>query len=294
MSVKDLLIALVLAALAAYSVAAARAAWRDPDWQPSPFASLGRARATVAIAVVLVSAAVLMIGVTIASARTGASAHAITVGFGLPGIAGVLVGGALALMLSTSGRPRSLVPPPLRAGVARAVGGVLVQAQAGNGQAAAAFGASNAADSGGSSTAGSAASSPGHPALADRGAAAYLSKPGDPAILATASADGGGVVAVLRSGSGYRDVLRAYKIMIDGQEAGRIRRGQRVDLPVRQGKHDIRLTIDWCASPVVPVQVDRGEVARLYCEPNGGPARQAMYAAASNPGQYIRLVRVPA
>jgi hypothetical protein len=116
MSVSDLVVTLLLIALAGYSVVIARTAWRDPNWQP-----LGRGwrfspRAVVARAIILISITVLMAGVTIASATTGADARTITAAVGLPGIVGVLAGGLLAVTLTSAGWPASLVPPSLRAG----------------------------------------------------------------------------------------------------------------------------------------------------------------------------------
>jgi hypothetical protein len=116
MSVTDLVVALVAAGLAAYSVTTVRAAWRDPDWRPLLRGWRFSPHAIVAQALIMVSVALLMIAVTVASATAGATARAITFIGAVPGMLGVLAGGLLAVTLTTAGRPESLVPPPFRAG----------------------------------------------------------------------------------------------------------------------------------------------------------------------------------
>lgn len=48
--------------------------------------------------------------------------------------------------------------------------------------------------------------------------------------------------------SGFKDSLRAYKIVMDGEIIGGIENGQVVDLNVPPGKHQLFLKIDWCRS----------------------------------------------
>ena len=114
--------------------------------------------------------------------------------------------------------------------------------------------------------------------------------PVDETVVAAAAGEGRGVISLARSAGGFRDLLRAYKVLIDRREVGSAKRGQRLHLPVTAGHHDIQLKIDWCSSPVLTVEVAPGAVTRLHCEPGGGPA--AARRALDNPADYIRLVQV--
>ena len=81
------------------------------------------------------------------------------------------------------------------------------------------------------------------------------------------------------------DVLRAYRVLIDGAEVGEIRRGQTVDYDVAPGAHKVHLEIDWCASHTVALDLAAGQEAQLECKarpPMGG------WSAAA-PSGYISL-----
>lgn len=60
---------------------------------------------------------------------------------------------------------------------------------------------------------------------------------------------------------GLRDRARAYKVMIDGQEAGTVRHGQQESFQVTPGTHEVFLKIDWCRSPKLSVEVAGGQRA---------------------------------
>jgi hypothetical protein len=45
------------------------------------------------------------------------------------------------------------------------------------------------------------------------------------------------------------DVLRSYKVVIDGNADGEIRRGETKTFDVPPGRHDIHLEIDWAKEP---------------------------------------------
>jgi len=52
----------------------------------------------------------------------------------------------------------------------------------------------------------------------------------------------------LKRASEIADMLRTYKIVLDGNEVGTIRRGKEVTLEVAPGPHRMWLRIDWCES----------------------------------------------
>jgi hypothetical protein len=93
---------------------------------------------------------------------------------------------------------------------------------------------------------------------------------------------GAGIV-LSRDRRGPRDLLRSYAVIVDGEQVAKIRRGQRLELPVAAGRHVIFLKIDWCKSPNVEFEAQPGEKIQLTCAP-GGPD--------INAESYIRLQRV--
>jgi hypothetical protein len=69
------------------------------------------------------------------------------------------------------------------------------------------------------------------------------------------------------------DVLRTYKVVIDGNRAGEIRRGETKTFDVTPGRHEIHLEIDWAKSRNVELNLSSGDVASLSCSarpPNAG------------------------
>ena len=52
------------------------------------------------------------------------------------------------------------------------------------------------------------------------------------------------------------NILRAYKIFIDGVYRGKIKEGETKEFPVENGKHTIRAKIDWGGSKELIVDVN--------------------------------------
>ena len=75
---------------------------------------------------------------------------------------------------------------------------------------------------------------------------------------------------VLRRGGGFRDILRAYRIIVDGREVGKINRNSEIRIPVSAGKHAVQLKIDWCSSSELIISVADGISMALECGPNHG------------------------
>ncbi len=75
------------------------------------------------------------------------------------------------------------------------------------------------------------------------------------------------VIRVKRSTS-YPDRIRAYRILVDGQEMVRLNDGQSVELPVISGRHTIVAKIDWCSSPTLNVTIRDGETVNFECGNN--------------------------
>lgn len=104
------------------------------------------------------------------------------------------------------------------------------------------------------------------------------------------SDDADATIVISRKHGGWRDWLRSYGIMVDTNLVGKIKRGQRVELPVSHGQHELFLKIDWCTSRSITFDVQPGAVVEFFCEP-GGPATAGMRTVLGDTGQYITLTR---
>ncbi|WP_329116649.1 hypothetical protein [Streptomyces sp. NBC_01465] len=100
---------------------------------------------------------------------------------------------------------------------------------------------------------------------------------------------GQGTIELTRVPDGYRDFLRSYTVLVDEVPAGRIRRGQTLNLQVPAGTHQLRLTIAWCSSPAMTVDIDAGTPAYFACAPGDQPS--AITAVTSGANDYISLWR---
>jgi hypothetical protein len=65
----------------------------------------------------------------------------------------------------------------------------------------------------------------------------------------------------------WADLLRSYKIIVDGNVMGTIRRGQEVTLEVEPGQHFMWLRIDWTGSNGISFVHD-GSTLELECGSN--------------------------
>jgi hypothetical protein len=72
-----------------------------------------------------------------------------------------------------------------------------------------------------------------------------------------------GTVTVRRI-AGTRDFLREYRVYVDSELQGRIAEDESLDLLLPRGPHEIRLRIDWAASPALTVQVSEAD-QEVYC-----------------------------
>jgi hypothetical protein len=81
------------------------------------------------------------------------------------------------------------------------------------------------------------------------------------------------------------DVLRTYKVVIDGTAVGDIRRGETKTFEVPPGRHEIHLEIDWAKSRNLELSLSAGDVASLTC--SARPPNAGWTALASK--SYIRL-----
>jgi hypothetical protein len=79
-------------------------------------------------------------------------------------------------------------------------------------------------------------------------------------------------IEIRRSPSGWRDAARSYKILVDEEEVGRVRRGEAARLPLGPGAHVVQLKADWKRSAQFTLNGDADEVFRFRCGPRSGVA----------------------
>jgi hypothetical protein len=77
-----------------------------------------------------------------------------------------------------------------------------------------------------------------------------------------------GTLVLTRAETGLRDQHRSYKVLIDGAEAGKIKRAETLRFPLSEGRHTLQLKIDWCTSRTWPFVVRNGQTAAFGCAPS--------------------------
>ena len=68
---------------------------------------------------------------------------------------------------------------------------------------------------------------------------------------------------VLRPGGGYADRLRAYKIYVDDNLAGTIRRNSVLEVEIPSGDHVVRATIDYGRSAPLKITAASSEIIEI-------------------------------
>ncbi|WP_409295856.1 hypothetical protein V1498_20350 [Peribacillus sp. SCS-26] len=63
--------------------------------------------------------------------------------------------------------------------------------------------------------------------------------------------------------SQFANKMRAYRIFLDGEEAGKIKNGETKKLEVRAGTHTLELEIDGCRSERIEFMAGTGEEIRF-------------------------------
>ncbi|MFU8803376.1 MAG: hypothetical protein ACNA8W_06170 [Bradymonadaceae bacterium] len=77
-----------------------------------------------------------------------------------------------------------------------------------------------------------------------------------------------GSTVVVERVHGMGDKLRAYVVEIDGEPKGKLTQGQRVVIDVPPGRHQIRVTIDWCSSKTIDFELLPGQRRQFWCGSN--------------------------
>ena len=78
---------------------------------------------------------------------------------------------------------------------------------------------------------------------------------------------------------------------MDRRRAGKIKRGERIELPVPPGRHVLALRTTWLGSRAIVFDAGAGQVLRFCCEPGGFPG-MTQAAMEGDQAGYIRLRRL--
>jgi len=67
----------------------------------------------------------------------------------------------------------------------------------------------------------------------------------------------------LKRTSELSNLIRDYKIFIDGQQVGTIANGETKDFPTTVGQHIVTAKVDWCSSPDLSVDINANQTINL-------------------------------
>jgi hypothetical protein len=95
-----------------------------------------------------------------------------------------------------------------------------------------------------------------------------------------------GTTLTLRRLPAYRDALRAYRVVVDGERIGKIRDSETVTLEIAEGAHELWLTVDWVRSRAIDFKVIRGENRDFVCQAS---SRFGLYDLIFGRGEGIQL-----
>ena len=99
---------------------------------------------------------------------------------------------------------------------------------------------------------------------------------------------------IIQRDSGYADSLRAYKLILNGNEIGAIRGGESKSFPVDPGRHTIQAKIDWCSSPPEEFVAEDEPIAfEVFSKLRGFKLLGSIFAL-FNPRGWIGMRRVDA
>ncbi len=96
-------------------------------------------------------------------------------------------------------------------------------------------------------------------------------------------------VVVRRPDGVWRDLLRAYELVVDGQFYGKIRCGEEVRFEVAAGPHWAQARIDWTGSPRLAFDAAPGAEVVLQVRPAGNSLMLWQLLGSTT---YLRLKRV--
>ena len=78
-------------------------------------------------------------------------------------------------------------------------------------------------------------------------------------------------VRVSRDDKPFPDRLRSYRVVLDGDTVGRVKRGETVTVQADVGQHELHLAIDWARSPSIELELAEDDERIIRCWPNAKP-----------------------
>jgi hypothetical protein len=85
----------------------------------------------------------------------------------------------------------------------------------------------------------------------------------------------------------FVDHLRAYRVLLDGDQIGEIRSGETLVYDVGPGRHEFQLKISWCWSRKIQLDLDVESSVRLRCRPSN--LLTVFYGITFGRHEYIKL-----
>lgn len=95
----------------------------------------------------------------------------------------------------------------------------------------------------------------------------------------------------LKRDSGYADRLRKYRVLVDGQEIGRIGDSEEKTFQIAPGQHQLIVRLDWAKTPAVSFEAMQDQTAKFSCGSNlrGMRLILALYYVVFAPSKYLWL-----
>jgi hypothetical protein len=95
-------------------------------------------------------------------------------------------------------------------------------------------------------------------------------------------------IILRRDEDGVAERFRSYRIFLDGERVGSIKRGETIVLEVSAGHHSLQAAIDWGRSPPVDLDLDPGQELEVRCWTNASPLT-ALYWITLGRQRYLGL-----
>lgn len=78
-------------------------------------------------------------------------------------------------------------------------------------------------------------------------------------------------MTITRDNQPFTDRFRSYRITLDDETVGRVKRGETVTVQADAGHHELHLAIDWARSPSVELDLAEKDECIIRCWPNAKP-----------------------
>lgn len=98
-----------------------------------------------------------------------------------------------------------------------------------------------------------------------------------------------GRLTITRDSSTVRDKLRAYKITVDGAVVGKVKRDKSVSVDLAPGKHAMLVSLEWCSSKPLVVEIVEGAECSVECGPNPDSELRTSAQITQAPDTYLWL-----